>query len=275
MDIWIIRNGERAGPIHDYEIRRRIEDDQIDPATPAWHEGLDSWRPLSEIDLFRNEFLKTPPLPAAAPTADAPSPGAAAAPPNLLLFRRFVARWFDLVLFAGIWWLVMWALGRDLLAVLLNPWVMLLQYLPWFVLESILLHYWGTTPGKWLLGLRLHNTDGSRLSLAQATRRSLRVLVLGIGFGWSFLALFCQVVSFFGARRLGQPLWDHVGDHRVTTSPLRPLRAAAFFLLFYGGMHLQVIVLYPYIIEELGKASPALQKQIEERPPFHLPRRNP
>ena len=56
MDIWIIRNGEKAGPIHDYEARRKIEAGELTRDIPAWHEGLDAWRPLGEIPLFKDEF---------------------------------------------------------------------------------------------------------------------------------------------------------------------------------------------------------------------------
>ncbi len=292
MDIWIIRDGKRAGPIHDYEIRRRIEDNQIDPTTPAWHEGLGEWRPLSEIELFRSEFEKSsgnpdmsretdhdppPQDPAPSPTPSAPATsadGSAAFPPQTLI-RRFWARWFDLILFAGFWWLAMWGLGRDIGATLDSPWVMVLQYVPWFILESILLHYLGTTPGKWLLGISVRNVDGTSLSLAASTRRSVRVLVMGIGFGWSFLALFCQVLSFFTARRLGNPLWDHVGGHRVIAARLHPLRIAIFALLFFGAMQLQMIVLYPYMAERAGRLFPEMKERLEENPQWHLPRRGP
>ncbi len=273
MDIWIIRDGEKSGPIHDYEIRNRIENGGIEPSTPAWHEGLPEWRPLSEIDLFRNEFekkakteeqesLSPPPLPETPP---APQP----------VIRRFCARWLDLICFVALWWFAMWALGRDIRATFLNPWVTVLQYLPWFIIESILLHYTGTTPGKWLMGLRVHNADGSRLSLMEATRRSARVLVMGIGFGWPFLSIFCQLISLFTTRRLGEPLWDHAGGHRMTAAPLHPLRIAAFVILFVGAVNLLTIVLYPYLAEQTGKNFPAMRKHIEETPRWHLPPRNP
>ena len=56
MDIWIIRNGEKTGPFRDFEIRHKIEDGELSPTTPAWHDGLPAWQPLGEIDLFRREF---------------------------------------------------------------------------------------------------------------------------------------------------------------------------------------------------------------------------
>ena len=141
--------------------------------------------------------------------------------------RRFWARWLDLSLYSGLWWIGMWAARQDIEAALLNPWVMFFQYLPWFVIEPLLLHYFGTTPGKWLLNLAVVNHDGSRLDLPAAIRRSLRVMFTGVGFGWIPLALFCHVLSIFTAKRLGTTLWDHAGGHRVIAGPLHPARVTA------------------------------------------------
>ena len=245
MDLWIIQNGEKIGPIHDFDVRKKIESGELPGTTPAWHDGLPAWKPLIEISLFEREFER-PFEDHATPFASAADDAVRQVPPPLpgphCLIRRFWARWMDLCLFAGVWWIVMWAGGRDIGGALYNPWIMLLQYVPWFVLESFLLHRFGTTPGKWLLGIKVVNNDGSLLSLADATRRSARVLCLGIGFGWGVLALICQIMTFFTARRLGSPLWDQAGGHRVIAAPfLRPwhvmLASVAGFLpwLFIGS----------------------------------------
>jgi len=223
MDLWIIQNGEKIGPIHDFDVRKKIESGELPAATPAWHDGLSAWKPLIEISLFEREFERPiedrdTPFVSAADDAVRQLPPPLPAPPCLI--RRFWARWLDLCLFAGVWWMVLWAIGRDIEATLYNPWIILFQYVPWFVLETVLLHRFGTTPGKWLLGLKVVNNDGSLLSLADATRRSARVLCIGIGFGWGVLAMICQIMAFFTAKRLGRPLWDQSGGHRVTAAPL-------------------------------------------------------
>ena len=278
MDIWIIQNGEKIGPIHDFEIRKRIETGELSAATPAWHDGLPGWKPLVEISLFAREYDRLSegrPLPAVAaadPEASAPTPPPLPATP--FLPRRFWARWFDLYLFAGVWWLAMWASGRDIEATLNNPWGILLQYVPWFALEAFLLHRFATTPGKWLLGLTVVNDDGSRLDLADATRRSARVLFIGLGFGWSVLSLVCQLMAFITTRRLGRPLWDQAGGHRVLVAPLQPLRIVAFVLLLFAGLQLQMIVVAPYVLAEATKTFPSLKPQLEHNPPWHLPKKN-
>lgn len=284
MDIWIIREGEKIGPLHDFEIRRKISEAELPPTTPAWHEGLDAWKPLVEIDLFRREFelvsrASEPEFePAESPSAPRPRPEEPATPPplpaKLVFIRRFWARWFDLSLYSGFWWLAMWAAGQNVEAALRNPWVMFLQYVPWFVLEALLLHYHATTPGKWLLGLKVVNLDASRLDLAASTRRSMRVLFTGIGFGWYLLSVFCQGMSYFVAKRLGNTLWDQSGGHRVEFAPLNPLRISTFVLLFFGVVQLQWIVVSPYVLADLSKNFPAVKEAYEKDPPWHLPKRH-
>jgi uncharacterized RDD family membrane protein YckC len=281
MEIWIIRNGEKVGPIEDYEVRRRINAGEISPDSPAWHDGLDSWRPFSEIDLFKHEFsqlqkaVKTPEpvkeveIPSA-PTVPVPPP--VAPPPRLA--RRFLARWLDLILYAAVWWLLMWFARRNIEAILLNPWQMFLQFVPWFVLEIILIHKFATTPGKALLGLRVVNSDGSLLTLAASTHRAVRVLIAGIGFGWPLLSIFCQTVSFFTAKKLGKPIWDYLGNHQVESKPLRLWIIPIVIALFYIAAQVQMAVIAPYIFKHSSDLYPALKEQFEKNPPWHLPKRH-
>lgn len=275
MDIWIIQDGEKTGPIPDFEVRRRIEAGELATSTPVWHEGLATWTPLAEISLFQREFERR------APVVDTPvvSPvPARTVPPPLPdqphLVRRFWARWLDLYVYAGLWWIAMWAAGRDIGMILTQPWIMLLHYVPWFVFETFLLHRSGTTPGKWLLGIRVVNNDGSLLGLAEATRRSARVLFIGIGFGWGILALVCQLMSWITTKRLGRPLWDHAGGHRLEVSPLNPFRLVAYVFVLIAALQLQVIVVAPYAMESAEKVFPEFKEALEKNPHWHLPKRH-
>lgn len=274
MDIWIIRDGEKVGPIHDFEVRRKIEAGELPASTPAWHEGLDAWKPLKEIGLFSREFeLKgPPPLPSTTDQATGSEP--VAAPQETFYLRRFWARWLDLSLYSGFWWLGMWGARQDIEATLLNPWVMFLQYVPWFALEALLIHKFATTPGKWLLGLRVTNKNDSHLDLGEATRRSLRVMFTGVGFGWSILAVFCQALSLFTAKRLGSALWDYTGGHQVTASPLSPFRVISLVFLFAGALHLQMIVVSPHLYKMAAERYPDYKEEFEKNIPWHLPIRS-
>lgn len=278
MDIWIIRDGERRGPFHDYEVRCKIEDGELSADTPAWHEGLAEWKPLIEIDLFSREFLIVVPPTNEPPAAVEPALFTTRlSPPPLpkatYYGRRFWARWFDLIAYAGLWWFSMWAVGQDIEGVILSAWVMILLYVPWFGIESFLIHRFGTTPGKWLLGIKVVNADGSLLSLSASIIRALRVMFTGVGFGWGLLAIFCQTLSLITAKRLGSPIWDHAGGHQVLTTAIRPLRVASLVILFIAALELQMVVVSPYIFEIAAKEYPALKKAYDENPPWHLPKR--
>jgi len=280
MEIWIVQNGEKVGPIHDYEVRRKIEAGELTRDIPAWHEGLDAWRPLGEIALFKDEFdwvhlgdLDATPTPEEEELA---MPGVARpplSPSGQMLGRRFWARWLDIHVYIALWWLCMWASGRNIESVLGNIWIMVVQLVPWFIVESILIHRFGATPGKWLLGMRVANIDGTPLNLAAATLRSFRVLVGGIGFGWSLLALFCQALSFFTARRLGNPLWDQAGGHRVQAKPLVAWRIITVICIFFAALQLQMAVIAPYVLKSAAETFPFLKEELEKNPPWHLPPR--
>ncbi len=272
MDVWIILNGEKTGPLRDFEVRRKIEDGALQPTTPAWYEGLPKWQPLGEMDLFQREFtLHTPPAVVAETSVEIP----ALAPATTYYGRRFWARWFDLCLYSGIWWLAIWAAGRDIGATLMNPWLMIFHFVPWFVLETILIHHLGTTPGKWLLGLRVYNLDRSQITLTQSLKRSARVLFSGIGFGWSLLAIFCQILSFITAKRLGKPLWDIAGRHQVSAVPLDPRRIIFLVSLLVLSLYLQLAVQGPFIIQTMIDNYPEPKPKIESFPTgWTLPKRS-
>ncbi|MBC8126250.1 MAG: RDD family protein [Gloeobacteraceae cyanobacterium ES-bin-144] len=277
MDIWIIQNGEKIGPIHDFDVRKKIEAGELQANTPAWHEGQPAWMPLVEINLFEREFNQpfsdhgTPDSP---PLENQASYTIPPLPENPHLVRRFWARWLDLYLFAGIYWFGMWAIGRDIQATLNNPWVILFFYIPWFIIEAYLIHRFGTTPGKWLLGIKITNNNGSQLSLSEGTRRSARVLLLGIAFGWEIVTLICQLIAFFTTKSLGRPLWDKLGGHRLLATPLQPIKIAAYVFTLFVALQLQAIVLVPYLMDEAAKQSPQLKQLFEKYPPWHLPKRN-
>lgn len=279
MEVWIIQDGEKTGPFHDFEIRRRIEAGELPATTPAWHDGLDAWRPLEEIQIFKSEFDKPflnsePPETQLEPEFEpepltGPEPKSTLPPPieSKAPVRRFWARWLDLYLYSAFWWLMMWAAGRDIGSVFQNVWIILLQFVPWFVFEAWLIHRFGTTPGKWLLGLKVTNDDGSPLALGESTRRAMRVLFIGVGFGWGVLALVCQAMSFFTMRRVGRPLWDHAGGHRVSAAPLHPLRIVVFVFVFFASLQLQGLVVGPYATEQFQKQFPDLKERLEKQFP--------
>lgn len=283
MEVWLIKDGEKAGPFHDFEIRRRISNGELDGDSPAWHEGLPAWTTLSEIPLFKAEFAperqeveeQAPPL-ATPPPLPRPPP---TPPENPRIIRRFWARWLDIYLYVAIWWLLMWASGRNIEALFLSPMVAMTRLIPWFVIETLLIHRFATTPGKWLMGLKVTNQDGTNLTLGQSTRRALRVYFIGIGFAIPYVMLFCMVLSAFTAKRIGAPVWDHVGKHNLNVTPLNPWKVVALVFAFFSVLQLQFGVISPVVMKLMTKElnteeGRPLREFIEKNPPWSLPRRD-
>ncbi len=240
---------------------------------------MEEWTKLGDMELFREEFSKrdprseTAPIPQWEPEEEG-STADKTPKPKAYIMRRFWARWLDLTAYGSLWWLAVYFSGRDIAASMGNLWMLLPMYVPWFVLESWLLHKTGTTPGKWLMGLRVVNQDDSNLSLAAAIKRSLRVLVSGIGFGWDFLALICQLMSWFTTRRIGRPVWDFLGEHKMVAKPRVPAKVAALVAVMILSVYLRLAVQMRHIEKVVVAARPEMKEQYEMFRWMYLPDRS-
>ena len=98
-------------------------------------------------------------------------------------WRRFFARWLDYGLWStiiGFFYIVILRirpLPGDFGSALITIAGMAL-FIP---VEALLLHKFGTTPGKFALGIHLESIQGSNLTWEEALRRSCNVYVLGCG----------------------------------------------------------------------------------------------
>ena len=99
-------------------------------------------------------------------------------------WRRFFARGLDLMLYTTVWnlFLVLVCrvnIGRNTtLAGLLGTVVGLVMM---YLIEPLLLHWWGTTPGKWVMGLSVSDDEGRRLSCSAGRARTAGALWRGMG----------------------------------------------------------------------------------------------
>ena len=100
--------------------------------------------------------------------------------------RRFFARMLDLAIYGTLWAAVLALIfninpNRDMpIMELLDTFVGILMM---YLLEPILLSKFGTTPGKWLLGLSVRDFDGNLLTLDTARTRTWNALWRGMGLG--------------------------------------------------------------------------------------------
>ncbi len=66
MQFWLIDNGEKSGPLEDYEIRELIRKGEVSSDRKIWHEGADGWISAGEVAVLKSEFeqkLEPPPIP--------------------------------------------------------------------------------------------------------------------------------------------------------------------------------------------------------------------
>lgn len=279
MNIWLIEDGEKRGPYPAFEVEARIRAGEIGDDLPGWMEGEPKWRPIGELPAFAAVFRERVereeecrerweqgegpmPLPESA-VAQPPPPLPPAALGQGYWWRRFLARWFDLHLFGLLWWGGMRWAGQDLAAALTNPWMVVLQMAPWFMLEAFLLHRFGTTPGKALLGLQVASRDGGRVSLNGCLHRCWRVWGIGLGFGLPIVIELCQMVNWWIARRAGRALWDSTGGIRVDASVLPVARMVGFALLFLVLLQVRGWMLMPAVLELYGDQFPWLREMMK------------
>jgi uncharacterized RDD family membrane protein YckC len=123
-----------------------------------------------------------------------------------------------------IWFTLVWAaaVGPGYLGLwdfLLRSWpAVVAGALLWIPLETALLVFWGTTPGKWLLGVQVLDESGQKLSWKAALRRSFLVQLTGSAFGLPILSLLPMLqgsMAWVLYNRTGSTLWDQASPSRV------------------------------------------------------------
>jgi len=98
-------------------------------------------------------------------------------------FRRFFARLIDVAILSTLIEFILIVVFR------IRPFsdvaVTIIEILTPFIfvpIEAILLQSWGTTPGKWIMGIRLEHVNGGNLSFDSAFFRAAGVIKYGYGF---------------------------------------------------------------------------------------------
>ncbi len=127
--------------------------------------------------------------------------------------KRLAARYIDVMslgLFgASAWWATTEGRKGVEVAVTADPWLLLFMALAvWFAAESLFLGLFGTTPGKWLMGLRVRNERGEAPGIPRAFTRSFWVYARGLAFGLLFLTPFAIFVAGAQTLNKGEAPWD-------------------------------------------------------------------
>lgn len=103
-----------------------------------------------------------------------------------------------------------------------------------FAVEPFLLRCFGTTPGKWMLGLSVESVDGGRLSLAEARERTSGVLWKGLGLSVPGVELATLIISCYKHSKGEELSWERGSELRLDRAGWRVGLYAAVVLLVLG-----------------------------------------
>ena len=59
MEFWVVKEGEKEGPMLDFDLRSRIRSGEVKAEQKVWYSDLQEWTPIGEVELFASEFEVT------------------------------------------------------------------------------------------------------------------------------------------------------------------------------------------------------------------------
>lgn len=154
-------------------------------------------------------------------------------------WRRFFARSLDYAAYSALWDIVLALIfhvnlsRRSNGAAILDVFVVLIFL---FLLEPILLSLFGTTPGKWILGIYVTDNEGERMTYTDARSRTWTMLFYGMGLGIPIFRLIRLGISYKKHMNEETLAWEY---HSAVT-----LKDEKHWRIFaYLGAHAALILL--------------------------------
>ncbi len=128
-------------------------------------------------------------------------------------WRRFFARTFDFFLFTLLWKMLLACLcSRAFFTAFPFGIVSLITML---FLEPLLLWLFGTTPGKWIVGIRITDDIGGKLPYSKGLVRTLSALWWGMGMGIPLFSIFRLVVSYKAYYKDTTLSWEYDSEEMI------------------------------------------------------------
>jgi hypothetical protein len=224
------KDGQQQGPVDEPALRHMLATGEIPPDSLVWTRELGRWRPASEV-----EDLRPAGAPPPIPTGELDSDEFLPSGPQIRPWVRYFARGIDYLAFGAFIGVVLVFAYPPALEWpnFVFGFLILIVYL---VVEPVLLTLFGTTPGKWLLRVRLRRADGARLSYPEALKRSLWVWVVGQACGVPVVQLFTNIRCYSQLTQHHTTSWDRDGGFVVAHQNPTAMRilAAMLFLVVLG-----------------------------------------
>lgn len=281
MDIYWIADKKQCGPATVPDVLSLVQMGELTPDTKGWHAGCEQWMPLRELPALA-DFLQEkpepqpdaelPPVPAASET-----PGDAAAPLPEDAVRvylpspavRLLARLVDMALYVLLVFGVIYVREIPFNAGLLpsSP----LMWMGYVLLEALLIGTLGTTPGKALMGIRVHCVNGARMTMGRAFSRAGLVFVCGLGMMVSLLPVFMMGYSWWMLRSRGITVWDaRCATLPLQMAPTRMLRQFMAVAVVFTSVYLTAICMEPWLepmVQLMEQQSPEMGRKMRQMMP--------
>ena len=150
---------------------------------------------------------------------------------------RYWARLVDMVLGGSVLGVLL-GIPLTILSPALLDMPQMLLFIPitflWVFVEAFLLSVWGTTPGKWILGVVLRDATWQKITFSKALKRSFSVWLNGLGMGIPVVIAVANYVSFNRLKREGETSWDRDGGFVLMHGRFGAIRTAITILILVG-----------------------------------------
>jgi uncharacterized RDD family membrane protein YckC len=229
MQIYVLLGTEQKGPLTVDEIIEMLSTGKINGSTLVWFEGLGEWSPVEKFSDFfpkaiqpnskQGAFNKVTEL----PKSNQPKW-------KKVVFglhhpwRRYFARFVDLNIL-GLWGFYFFSpLINSISPDLFNQITFIIKdrifdgvllLLFWMPFEVVSISLFGTTPGKWIFGITIHDVDGNKITLLNSARRFIGMAVSGMACG---VAIIVFIANLWACKRLeqeGGSSWDRAANSKV------------------------------------------------------------
>ena len=277
MDIYWIQDHEKKGPLPEVEVISMLEAGLIPENVRAWHAGCAEWVRIHDLPVLKEMFAirkekeerrkaeeeapedEAAELSVADPVeaGTVPEEAETAEDEGVVLvvpypYVRFLGRMADVLMHMTLYLAVLRILGVAFTPDFLPGSYEALLYLclPMVLIEAAFVGTLGTTPGKAMLGVSVRDYQGNRLSFSTAFRRSLFVMVLGLGcFAPSLMAL-TLFFSWWWVRRFGFTPWDRkLGTTDVLNESLTLRKVVMTLVLIILCLQIMYVLLIPWLPE--------------------------
>jgi len=102
-----------------------------------------------------------------------------------------------------------------------------------FLTEPFLLRWFGATPGKGLLNVKVTEPDGTPLSVERSWSRSFQSWTAGLGVGFPLVSLFTLLNQHSELKKNGSTTYDRRLNVRVSHGPVGTLRTLGIIVFLF------------------------------------------